>query len=161
VSLLPEGVFEKAELLVYSEDENNRRSREKRSASGTSQGYRNRHQFRNKSRSRKHRRRLDCVRHTMYVDFMEVGWHDWIVAPPGYAANFCSGECNFPLSEHMNGTNHAIVQTLVNSVNPSAVPRACCIPTELSPISMLYLDEYEKVILKNYEDMVVESCGCR
>ena len=91
----------------------------------------------------------------------QVGWHDWIVAPPGYAANFCSGECNFPLSEHMNGTNHAIVQTLVNSVNPSAVPRACCIPTELSPISMLYLDEYEKVILKNYEDMVVESCGCR
>ena len=72
MSLLPEGVFEKAELLVYSEDENNRRSREKRSPSSSGQGYRNRHQFRNKSRSRKHRRRLDCVLHTMYVDFMEV-----------------------------------------------------------------------------------------
>jgi bone morphogenetic protein 2/4 len=35
------------------------------------------------------------------------------------------------------------------------------VPTELSPISMLYLDEYEKVVLKNYENMVVEGCGCR
>ena len=60
----------------------------------------------------------------------------------------------------MNGTNHAIVQTLVNAVNPS-IPRACCIPTDLSTLDMLYLDKYEKVILKKYEDMTVESCGCR
>ena len=26
---------------------------------------------------------------------------------------------------------------------------------------MLYLDEYEKVVLKNYENMVIEGCGCR
>ena len=41
------------------------------------------------------------------------------------------------------------------------VPRACCVPTELSSISMLYIDEYDKVVLKNYHDMVVEACGCR
>lgn len=34
-----------------------------------------------------------------------------------------------------------------------------CVPTELSAISMLYLDENEKVVLKNYQDMVVEGCG--
>ena len=91
---------------------------------------------------------------SLYVDFSHVGWNDWIVAPPGYDAHFCQGECNFPLADHMNATNHAIVQSMVNSMNPSAVPRACCVPTELSPISMLYLDEYEKVVLKNYENMV-------
>ena len=96
-----------------------------------------------------------------YVDFAEVGWNDWIVAPPGYNAQFCHGDCPFPLADHLNATNHAIVQTMVNSVDPSAVPRSCCVPTELSPISMLYLDEYEKVVLKNYENMVVEGCGCR
>ena len=96
-----------------------------------------------------------------YEISFQVGWHDWIVAPPGFNAHFCSGECTFPLQDHMNATNHAIVQTLVNSVNPSAVPRACCVPTELSPISMLYLDEYDKVVLKNYENMVIEGCGCR
>ena len=117
---------------------------------------------------RKHRRKhggrhrdRNCRRHKLFVDFQDVGWNDWIVAPPGYHAYFCHGECPFPMADHLNSTNHAIVQTLVNSVNPSAVPRACCVPTDLSPISMLYLDEQEKVVLKNYKDMVVEGCGCR
>lgn len=39
---------------------------------------------------------------------------DWIIAPEGYAAFYCDGECSFPLNAHMNATNHAIVQTLVN-----------------------------------------------
>lgn len=41
---------------------------------------------------------------------------DWIIAPKGYAANYCDGECSFPLNAHMNATNHAIVQTLVSAV---------------------------------------------
>ncbi|XP_062415738.1 bone morphogenetic protein 2b [Pungitius pungitius] len=109
---------------------------------------------------RKHQHKASCKRHALYVDFSDVGWNEWIVAPPGYHAFYCHGECPFPLADHLNSTNHAIVQTLVNSVN-SNIPRACCVPTELSPISLLYLDEYEKVILKNYQDMVVEGCGCR
>ncbi|XP_030627065.1 bone morphogenetic protein 2b [Chanos chanos] len=109
---------------------------------------------------RKQHNRANCRRHALYVDFSDVGWNEWIVAPPGYHAFYCHGECPFPLSDHLNSTNHAIVQTLVNSVNAN-IPRACCVPTDLSPISLLYLDEYEKVILKNYQDMVVEGCGCR
>ncbi|XP_039384273.1 bone morphogenetic protein 2 [Mauremys reevesii] len=106
------------------------------------------------------RHKSSCKRHPLYVDFNDVGWNDWIVAPPGYGAFYCHGECPFPLADHLNTTNHAIVQTLVNSVN-SKIPKACCVPTELSAISMLYLDENEKVVLKNYQDMVVEGCGCR
>lgn len=106
------------------------------------------------------RHKSNCKRHPLYVDFNDVGWNDWIVAPPGYSAFYCHGECPFPLADHLNTTNHAIVQTLVNSVN-SKIPKACCVPTELSAISMLYLDEQEKVVLKNYQDMVVEGCGCR
>ncbi|KAI7804339.1 bone morphogenetic protein 2 [Triplophysa rosa] len=111
----------------------------------------------NKQR-KKHK--ANCRRHSLYVDFSDVGWNDWIVAPPGYHAFYCQGECPFPLADHLNSTNHAIVQTLVNSVNNN-IPRACCVPTDLSPVSLLYLDEYERVILKNYQDMVVEGCGCR
>lgn len=109
-------------------------------------------------RSRKNKK--NCRRHALYVDFSDVGWNDWIVAPPGYQAFYCHGDCPFPLADHLNSTNHAIVQTLVNSVN-SSIPKACCVPTELSAISMLYLDEYDKVVLKNYQEMVVEGCGCR
>lgn len=40
---------------------------------------------------------------------------DWIIAPEGYAAYYCEGECAFPLNSYMNATNHAIVQTLVSA----------------------------------------------
>uniref|UniRef100_T1JGM9 TGF-beta family profile domain-containing protein n=1 Tax=Strigamia maritima TaxID=126957 RepID=T1JGM9_STRMM len=136
-------------LLVFTDDG--------RPGAGSSRIRRN---TQRRIRNRKIRRDI-CRRHSLYVDFADVGWNDWIVAPPGYHAFFCRGECSFPLAEHMNATNHAIVQTLVNSVKPSALPRSCCIPTELTPISMLYVDEYDKVVLKNYDKMVVEGCGCR
>lgn len=41
---------------------------------------------------------------------------DWIIAPEGYAAYYCEGECAFPLNSYMNATNHAIVQTLVGAL---------------------------------------------
>ncbi|XP_076163179.1 protein decapentaplegic isoform X2 [Ptiloglossa arizonensis] len=113
---------------------------------------------------RKNRRkdgRENCRRHPLYVDFVDVGWNDWIVAPPGYDAFYCHGDCPFPLADHLNSTNHAIVQNLVYSTKPSMVPKACCVPTALSSISMLYLDEENKVVLKNYQDMAVLGCGCR
>ncbi|XP_070805448.1 LOW QUALITY PROTEIN: bone morphogenetic protein 2-like [Pituophis catenifer annectens] len=101
-----------------------------------------------------------CKRHRLFVDFKAVGWNDWIIAPSGYHAFYCSGDCRFPLADHMNSSSHAVVQTILNSVN-SKVPKACCVPTELSPIAMLYLDQNEMVVLKTYQDMVVEGCGCR
>lgn len=102
-----------------------------------------------------------CRRHPLYVNFDDVGWSDWIVAPPGYEAYHCHGDCPYAIPEHLNSTNHAIVQNLVNEVNPSMVPKACCVPTSLTSISMLYLDEENKVVLKNYQDMTVVGCGCR
>nr|CAG4651041.1 EOG090X07KO [Simocephalus serrulatus] len=133
-------------LLVTYSDDGRARVRSKRAA---------------EKKHKRKGRRDNCRRQSLYVDFSDVGWNDWIVAPPGYHAYYCHGDCPFPLPDHLNTTNHAIVQTLVHSVNPSAVPRACCVPTELSSISMLYIDEYDKVVLKNYHDMVVEACGCR
>ncbi|XP_049311380.1 protein decapentaplegic [Bactrocera dorsalis] len=113
---------------------------------------------------RAHRRKNSdeiCRRHSLYVDFADVGWSDWIVAPPGYDAFYCQGKCPFPLAEHLNSTNHAVVQTLVNNLNPGKVPKACCVPTQLEGISMLYLNDQNTVVLKNYQDMTVVGCGCR
>ncbi|XP_053320511.1 bone morphogenetic protein 7-like [Spea bombifrons] len=101
-----------------------------------------------------------CKRHELYVSFRDLGWQDWIIAPEGYAAFYCEGECSFPLNSHMNATNHAIVQTLVHFINPDTVPRPCCAPTELIGISVLFFDDSSNVILKKYKNMVVRSCGC-
>uniref|UniRef100_A0A087XHY1 Bone morphogenetic protein 7a n=1 Tax=Poecilia formosa TaxID=48698 RepID=A0A087XHY1_POEFO len=101
-----------------------------------------------------------CKKHELYVSFKELGWQDWIIAPEGYAAYYCEGECAFPLNSDMNATNHAIVQTLVHFINPETVPQPCCAPTQLNGISVLYFDDSSNVILKKYRNMVVRACGC-
>lgn len=102
-----------------------------------------------------------CKARRLYIEFKDVGWQDWIIAPQGYMANYCHGECPFPLSESLNGTNHAILQTLVHSLDPLGTPQPCCVPIRLSPVSMLYYDNNDNVVLRHYQDMVVDECGCR
>ncbi|KFO32515.1 Bone morphogenetic protein 8A [Fukomys damarensis] len=85
---------------------------------------------------------------------------DWVIAPQGYSAYYCEGECSFPLDSCMNATNHAILQSLVHLMKPDAVPKACCAPTKLSATSVLYYDSSNNVILRKHRNMVVKACGC-
>ena len=148
----------KPTLVVYTDD--GKRANLRRRGSRSKRNSRKK-ESNSSRRKRKRKRRRPCARHNLYVDFGEVGWREWVVAPHGYDAYYCHGQCLFPLAEHLNATNHAIVQTLTNSVNPTVVPNPCCVPTELSSISMLYVDEHDLVVLKSYPKMAVEACGCR
>lgn len=105
--------------------------------------------------------RARCNRKNLHVNFKEMGWDDWIIAPLEYDAYHCDGVCDFPIRAHLEPTNHAIIQTLINSMDPGATPPTCCVPTKLTPISILYIDSSNNVVYKQYEDMVVEACGCR
>ncbi|XP_069742554.1 growth/differentiation factor 6-A-like [Narcine bancroftii] len=105
--------------------------------------------------------RSRCSKKPLHVNFKELGWDDWIIAPLDYEAYHCEGICDFPLRSHLEPTNHAIIQTLMNSMDPESTPPSCCVPSKLSPISILYIDSGNNVVYKQYEDMVVESCGCR
>ncbi|XP_018618419.1 growth/differentiation factor 6-A [Scleropages formosus] len=102
-----------------------------------------------------------CSKKALHVNFKDLGWDDWIIAPLDYEAYHCEGVCDFPLRSHLEPTNHAIIQTLMNSMDPNSTPPSCCVPTKLSPISILYIDSGNNVVYKQYEDMVVEQCGCR
>ncbi|CAL7946844.1 unnamed protein product [Xylocopa violacea] len=108
----------------------------------------------------KKKRQNVCNIKTLYISFKDLEWQDWIIAPEGYDAYYCSGECNFPLNIHMNATNHAIVQTLVHLMKPHEIPKPCCAPTKLSSISVLYFLDDSNVVLKKYKNMVIDSCGC-
>uniref|UniRef100_A0AAY4AYC4 TGF-beta family profile domain-containing protein n=1 Tax=Denticeps clupeoides TaxID=299321 RepID=A0AAY4AYC4_9TELE len=95
------------------------------------------------------RRRTRCSRKPLHVNFKQLGWDDWIIAPLDYEAYHCEGRCaTFPMRSHLEPTNHS-------------TPPRCCVPSKLSPISILYIDSGNNVVYKQYEDMVVESCGCR
>uniref|UniRef100_A0A672SV23 Bone morphogenetic protein 8A-like n=1 Tax=Sinocyclocheilus grahami TaxID=75366 RepID=A0A672SV23_SINGR len=104
--------------------------------------------------------RQACKKHELYVSFSDLGWKDWVLAPTGYSAYYCDGECDYPLGSCMNATNHAMIQLLVHLLRPNEVPKACCAPTKLSPISVLFYDDNNNVILKKHRNMVVKNCGC-
>lgn len=150
---------------VRSKPNSKRVKRNNNSAGGPQQHHQKRKSSKGGSRRRRpeksHAAREVCSRKPMFFDFQAVGWMDWILAPPGFQAYYCQGRCEYPMAEHLNYTNHATIQALVNSVNYNLVPSPCCVPTELSPVTLLYYDTNNKVVLTNYHDMVVEGCGCR
>ncbi|XP_038543215.1 LOW QUALITY PROTEIN: bone morphogenetic protein 8B-like, partial [Canis lupus familiaris] len=76
-----------------------------------------------------------CRRHELYVSFQDLGWLDWVIAPQGYSAYYCEGECSFPLDSCMNATNHAILQSLVStaSVLPGPTGRGLAAPGGWQP----------------------------
>ncbi|XP_053294167.1 anti-dorsalizing morphogenic protein [Pleuronectes platessa] len=102
-----------------------------------------------------------CKRQPLYVDFEEIGWSGWIVSPRGYNAYHCKGSCQFPLGQNMRPTNHATVQSIINALKlMKGIDTPCCVPDKLFSINLLYFDDEENVVLKQYNDMVAGSCGC-
>ncbi|XP_062966729.1 embryonic growth/differentiation factor 1 [Cynocephalus volans] len=106
-----------------------------------------------------------CRARRLYVSFREVGWHRWVIAPRGFLANFCQGQCSLPATLPGPGgppaLNHAVLRALMHAAAPGAASLPCCVPARLSPISVLFFDNSDNVVLRHYEDMVVDECGCR
>ncbi|KAF0033872.1 hypothetical protein F2P81_013938 [Scophthalmus maximus] len=100
-----------------------------------------------------------CRKVDMWVDFDHIGWDEWIVHPKRYNAYRCEGECPAPLDESFQPTNHAYMQSLLRHHHPERVTCPSCVPTRLSPLSMLYY-ENDDLALRHHEDMIVEECGC-
>lgn len=101
-----------------------------------------------------------CMRKSMYVDFHEIGWSDWIIYPVGYNANECYGNCPFPLGQTVQPSNHATVQSLMHLI-AADVAAPCCVPSQLDPIVVLFFDSDSNVVLKQFDNMVATACGCR
>ncbi|XP_030055478.1 bone morphogenetic protein 10 [Microcaecilia unicolor] len=113
------------------------------------------------SRIRRNAKGNNCKKAQLYIEFKDIGWDSWIIAPTGYEAYECRGVCSYPLTEHVTPTKHAIVQALMHLKNPQKASKACCVPTKLDPISILYLDAGVVTYKFKYEGMVVSECGCR
>ncbi|VDK45637.1 unnamed protein product [Anisakis simplex] len=102
-----------------------------------------------------------CARRKLLVQFRDIGWEHWIIAPTSFEAHYCSGSCPFPLQKDVNPSNHAIVQSIIHTIglNPY-VPAVCCAPDKMDSLTLLYFDEMDNVVLKNYPKMIVSSCSC-
>ncbi|XP_077470349.1 growth/differentiation factor 10 [Stigmatopora argus] len=103
-----------------------------------------------------------CSRKNLRVDFADIGWSDWVIAPKAFNAYYCSGTCGFPMSKVARPSNHATIQSIVRAVGIiSGVPEPCCVPERMSPLAVLYREESKDLVIKIYPNMSVQSCSCR
>ncbi|XP_045907204.1 inhibin subunit beta Ab [Micropterus dolomieu] len=105
-----------------------------------------------------------CCKRQFYVNFKDIGWNDWIIAPSGYHANYCEGDCLNHMAS-ISGSSLSFHSTVINhyrmrGYGPFQNIKSCCVPTRLRAMSMLYYNEEQKIIKKDIENMIVEECGC-
>lgn len=82
---------------------------------------------------------------------------DWVLAPTGYSAYYCDGECFYPLGSCMNATNHALIQQVVSTATT-------CITQSLhpdisSPFSSLTPQRSTNVTLADQNNKKIKRTG--
>ncbi|CAG5910086.1 unnamed protein product [Menidia menidia] len=103
-----------------------------------------------------------CSRRYLRVDFADIGWNEWVLAPKSFDAYYCAGTCGFPIPKVARPSNHATIQSIVRAVGiVPGVPEPCCVPDKMSPLSVLFLDPDRNIVLKVYPGMSVDTCACR
>ncbi|CAC5389644.1 GDF15 [Mytilus coruscus] len=98
-----------------------------------------------------------CCRFRTYISFADIGWDNWIIRPSGYEAYYCDGECphRFKMANTFAG-----IKSLLHMKNPSTFSPPCCVPSKLSPFTILHKEESGKYAFMDLDDMVVEDCKC-
>ncbi|CAD5224658.1 unnamed protein product [Bursaphelenchus okinawaensis] len=105
--------------------------------------------------------RSKCLLKSLYVDFKDLGWDSWVIAPSGYQADYCEGECSFPLDADVFPSNHAVVQSLLHLIDDKSTQPAECAATEMREQSILFMNNQNNIVMKKYQNMRVNRCGCR
>ncbi|XP_055312762.1 uncharacterized protein MAL13P1.304 isoform X2 [Sitodiplosis mosellana] len=104
--------------------------------------------------------RGQCCKQKFYVSFAELGWEDWIIAPHGYYANYCQGNCNGMRTPDNFRSYHSHVIEEYRKMNRLTGLQPCCTPLKFSSMSLIYYEENQKIIKRDLPKMVVEECGC-
>uniref|UniRef100_H3DGI1 Growth/differentiation factor 10 n=1 Tax=Tetraodon nigroviridis TaxID=99883 RepID=H3DGI1_TETNG len=103
-----------------------------------------------------------CSRRNLRVDFADIGWSEWVMAPKAFDAYYCAGTCGFPIPKVVRPSNHATIQSIVRAVGiVSGIPEPCCVPEKMNPLAVLFQDDSKNPVLKIYPNMSIQSCSCR
>ncbi|XP_076626703.1 inhibin subunit beta [Colletes latitarsis] len=102
-----------------------------------------------------------CCKQRFYVNFSQLGWDDWIIAPQGYYANYCRGDCaagHRTPDTFLNYYTHVIEE--YRKMDRLAGMQPCCAPLKFSPMSLIYYGPDSNIIKRDLPKMVVDECGC-
>ena len=101
-----------------------------------------------------------CCKQRFYVSFQKLGWDDWIIAPGGYYANYCRGDCSGPRTPDTFYTYYTHVIEELRKVNGMSGIQPCCAPLKFSSMSLIYFGPDSNIIKRDLPKMVVDECGC-
>lgn len=97
--------------------------------------------------------KTNCTKKSWNLNFNDVNWDKVILYPEnGVEVNQCSGKCQW----NTNLNNHAKLKYYLDKRL-----QVCCVPVQYDSLPIMYLDKFGNVVLKNYNDFVVQDCGCR
>lgn len=98
----------------------------------------------------------NCCLRELYINFKKDLRWNWVHAPAGYNANFCAGTCPYLWSMD---SQHATILSLYKRMNPQASSAPCCVPKQLSPLTVMFYHQ-GRFQIKQLSDMVLLSCKC-
>ena len=102
-----------------------------------------------------------CQLYGHTVSFADLGWSGRVLRPDSYSANFCAGDCSWPLDRHDNTTKRSYIQGLANKDHPDLIPPPCCVPKDFEPLQVTLQQSPYVVVTKLWTEMRVTSCSCR
>ncbi|KAL5016031.1 hypothetical protein ScPMuIL_005620 [Solemya velum] len=98
-----------------------------------------------------------CCRYKWYISFKDIGWDQWVIAPEGYEGHYCAGSCP---RWYKTANTFSNIKSILHLNNPDVIPPPCCVATELSPLTILHLNEENDWQFSEHKDMNVEDCKC-
>ena len=100
-----------------------------------------------------------CRKVSMYISFPELGLSDEIITPWRFDAYQCKGKCSS--TQRKKFPNRSALMALLEKKKGIEIDdEACCVPTKLAPISALVFEKNGHIVLKKFDDLIVEECGC-
>ncbi|KAM4749624.1 growth/differentiation factor 9 [Rhinophrynus dorsalis] len=103
----------------------------------------------------------ECELHRFRLNFSQLNWDKWILAPHRYSPDYCKGMCPRIVGHRYGSPIHTIVQNIIYEKLDSSIPRPSCIPSEYRPMSVLTIEPDNSIAYKEYQDMIATKCTCR
>ncbi|KAL7989179.1 hypothetical protein Chor_011845 [Crotalus horridus] len=103
----------------------------------------------------------ECELHSFWLEFSQLNWDKWIIAPHRYNPHYCKGDCPRVVGHRYGSPVHAVVQNILREKLDPSIPELSCIPADYSPLSVLKMEADGSIIYKEYRNMIVKTCTCR
>ncbi|XP_070595421.1 growth/differentiation factor 9 isoform X2 [Erythrolamprus reginae] len=103
----------------------------------------------------------ECELHSFWLEFSQLNWDKWIIAPHRYNPHYCKGDCPRVVGHRYGSPVHAVIHNIMREKLDSSLPELSCIPADYSPLSVLKVEADGSIVYQEYQNMIAKTCTCR